>query len=60
MKIKGSTIIKLIMWLVMTFAMSAGVSELLEINNSITNILGILIFYIYLIISWKTDCFTKL
>lgn len=44
----------------MTSAMSTEVSKLLEINNGITDLLGILILNIYLIITWKTEFFTKL
>lgn len=47
-------------WVVLTLLLSVSITELATISNTLCNILSLILFIIYVIVSIKTECLTNL
>lgn len=47
-------------WVVLTLLLSVSITELATISNTLCNILSLILFIVYVIVSIKTECLTNL
>lgn len=47
-------------WVVLTLLLSVSITELATISNTLCNILSLILFIVYIIVSIKTECLTNL